>query len=299
MRNLFATSPAVGTALRNGIGFLREKKAPEPEISAERLLEWVLGKTRVELYLEAEKKISDSAQEQFSALLEKRAAHYPLQYLLGTAEFRTISLEVGEGCLIPRPETELLVEDVFVRMERKNEKLHVLDIGTGSGNIAISLAKERPEWTIVGTDISPEALRYARKNAKTNGVSARISFEEYDLFSPASKFDAVVSNPPYLSSRDFLNLQKEVTFEPRAALDGGEDGFKFYRRIIPSAEKFLKKGGMIFFEMGIGQAEAVSAELKANGFGEIEILKDYNGIERVISAKYRNRPKDTIGPVPN
>ncbi len=343
MGALFAAPPAIDV-LENGVGFLKERNVPEAEISAERLLERVFGKTRAELYMEPEKKVSNSELEQFFALLKKRAARYPLQYLLKTVEFRNISLEAGEGCLIPRPETELLVEAVLKRagdrdfasgtggsaapaaadrlrhssfdfakgeikglrelpsakpIRRHNSKaLHVLDVGTGSGNIAVSLAVERPGWQVTATDCSEEALKFAYANAQANRVNHRIRFVNCDLWEGIhQKFDLLVSNPPYLSSRDFLNLQKEVAFEPRTALAGGEDGLLFYRRIIRSTNQILKQNGMIFFEIGIGQAQSVSAELKANGFNSIEILKDYSGIDRVISAKLSS-PKSTLFVVP-
>ena len=270
--------------LSEGTQLLKEANVPEPEISAEFLLGLVLKKKRVQLHLEREQHLTDLERKLFFLLLKKRAQRYPLQYLLGTVSFRGHELHVGEGCLIPRPETELMVGAVLNRFGENSGALHVLDIGTGSGNIAVSLALERPDWQVTATDFSEDALRFARINAEMNRVNQRIHFVHSDLFEGLDqKFDALVSNPPYLTARELGSLQKEVTFEPCMALDGGEDGLLFYRRMIGSADQVLKPGGFIFFETGIDQARTVSDELRANRFGSVEILKDYSGIDRIVS----------------
>lgn len=274
--------------LSEGTQLLKEAGVPEPKLSAEFLLGLVLKKKRVQLHLEREQQLTDLERKLFFLLLKKRAERYPLQYLLGTVSFRGHELHVGEGCLIPRPETELLVEAVLNRMGRRDQPLHLLDIGTGSGNIAVSLALESIDWHLTATDFSEDALRFARINAEMNQVHERIHFVHSDLFEGLDqKFAALVSNPPYLTTCELDSLQKEVAHEPHMALDGGEDGLSFYRRIIRLADQVLKPGGLIFFEIGIGQAESVSAELQANGFSEIKIVKDYSGIDRIISGRFK------------
>ncbi len=289
----------VSACLKKGIQFLESAGVPEPEISASELLSNVLKRPKFSLYLESEI-VGDLHESEFENLLVKRASRYPLQYLLRTVPFRNVLLEVGEGCLIPRPETEILVDVVMNRLvgappcgrplDRNmgghvGPPLHILDVGTGSGNIAISLAQENPNWQIVATDISEEALRYAGLNAERNQVASQIRFVQTNLLGGLGEFfDVLVSNPPYLRASDFDNLQPEIAFEPRMALDGKENGLHFFKEIIQNARKVLKPGGFIFFETGMGQADTVAGILKVNGFEAIQISKDHSGIERIVSA---------------
>ena len=283
-------SQTISACLKKGVQFLRSAGVPEAAISAKELLSHVLKRPRLSLDLDSETQIDSQREDEFESLLAKRATRYPLQYLVRTVGFRDALLEVGEGCLIPRPETEVLVDAALCELGRASERVNLLDVGTGSGNVAVSLAKERPNWLVTATDISPDALRYAKLNADRNGVHGQIHFVQTDLWQGVDNcfFDAIVSNPPYLTRLELTQLQPEVVFEPSAALDGGTDGLLFYKRIIQNAKSVLKLGGFVFFEMGMGQPPSISKILEANYFGSIRILQDASGIERIISARLVN-----------
>ena len=270
--------------LKRGTQFLKSAGVPEAALSAELLLSHLLQAPRFSLHLDSDRAVEGPLVEKFETLLGKRAGRYPIQYLVREVGFRNVSLEVGEGCLIPRPETETLVQVVLERIGNIQEELNLLDIGTGSGNIAVSIAKERP-WKVTATDVSQKALYYGRKNADRNQVADQISFVETDLCKGLEfgRFDAIISNPPYLSHHELALLQPEVGFEPLLALRGGEDGLYFFRRIAAEAVLVLKKNGFIFFEVGIGQTEAVRKVLETHGFHSIEISKDDAGIDRIVS----------------
>lgn len=225
----------------------------------------------------------------------------PVQYVMGSARFCGLDIIVNEDVLIPRPETELLVDTAakIVRDETKNEgQVRMLDLCTGSGCIAIALAlkfragltKDVIDCKMVASDISSGALDIARMNACRHGVSDRIRFINSDLFEDIyDKFDIIVSNPPYIAAFEFDTLQKEVLKEPKVALDGGEDGLDLYRRVVQSAPDYLRAGGHIVFEIGFGQAGEVRAILEAGKrFRVLSIEKDFNGIDRVVTAKWIN-----------
>ena len=281
----------VSVCLKRGIKILEAARVPESKISAEELLCHVLKKSRLSLHLEPEELVHPSEHKQFQELLASRSKRFPLQYLLETIPFRSAILEVGPGCLIPRPETEILVEVVLRELSLKAEgaekKLHLLDVGTGSGNIAVGLTQERINWFVIATDISTEALQYAEWNAVRNGVSDQIRLVRANLWRDLepNSIDAVVSNPPYLNGDDLRKLQPEIAFEPREALDGGRDGLNFYRRIIPRAQDILKPGGFVFFEVGEGQAEAVSDLLVQSEFQDIHTERDDAMIKRIVWAR--------------
>lgn len=240
--------------------------------------------------------------------------HTPIQYIIGRTEFCGLPFSVDERVLIPRPETEMLVEavaDLADSWAHAAGALNILDLCTGSGNIAIALmarlsapltqagsggpgragtlTKRVTNCTMSASDISEEALEAARCNAGRNGLSGKIRFIRSDLFSDLDgRFDIIVSNPPYIARNEFATLQKEVLMEPRIALDGGEDGLDFYRRIIPAARSRLNNGGYIFMEVGYAQAGAVAGILSANLFNSIEVKKDFNGIDRMVSGRWIN-----------
>jgi len=220
----------------------------------------------------------------------------PVQYIIGKTEFCGLDLVVNEDVLIPRPETELLVDiaiDIF-NAERKNRQnaernLRILDLGTGSGNIAIALTKRVSDCKMVASDISPRALEVARLNAKRHGIGDRIEFIESDLFEDIEgKFDIIVSNPPYIANIEFETLQKEVLMEPRVALSGGEDGIDFYRKIISQAPAHLTGGGALLMEMGYGQKSAIIDIIKKNGMRPEEVRIDHNLIDRAVVARWIN-----------
>ena len=237
----------------------------------------VMGINRSKLASVSE--ISDYEEMQARRILKKRIKGIPLDQIFGYTNFYGLDFYINREVLIPRPETELLCEEI---MKILREGLKGLDIGTGSGSIAITLSKLK-NMDMLASDISAKALRVARKNNKLLGAS--VKFIKSDLFKKIDgKFDFIVSNPPYIKTADIDNLQTEVRdHEPHLALDGKEDGLYFYREIIKSAPKYLKKGGMIFFELGALQSEMVRNMLEEN-FTDIKIKKDYNRIDRIIYA---------------
>lgn len=212
--------------------------------------------------------------------IAKRQKHIPLQYITGHREFMGLDFLVNENVLIPRFDTELLVEEVC----RYSRGKRVLDVCTGSGCIAVSVAVLGGAKKVDALDISAAALKLAEENAKR--LQADVAFYESDLFAGIEgKYDCIVSNPPYIESGEIENLAAEVAgFEPRLALDGGEDGLDFYRRIIGQAKKHLPAGGMLFFEIGYNQGEAVLELLRSNGYGRKSLKKDFAGLDRVVSA---------------
>lgn len=262
---------------------------------AEILLASLLGVNRVELYI-CDFEITPGIVNRFNGLVKDRAAGRPLQYLIGKTGFMGFELVVAPGVFIPRPETEILVEealDIIKSIRHPPSAIRevlILDLCTGSGNIAIALTKFLTDCKIIASDISRKALSVAGKNARLNRCGEKIEFVLSDLFAdlPGRKFDIIVSNPPYVASPEIGGLQKEIAFEPPLALDGGGDGLDFYRRIIKGAGDFLVQGGLIALEIGIGQAEAVKALLEDSGFINIKFIKDYNYITRIATAQWIN-----------
>ena len=276
--------------LRRAADHLKNHHISEPRASAELLLGHVLGLDRLSLYLNAERPLEAGELDCFSQCLERRLRGEPVQYITGTQEFWSLALAVTPAVLIPRPETELLVEALldFAR-ETGAEQMRLMDTGTGSGAIAIAAARELPEAVVVAGDFSLAALEVARENARRHQVSGRILFLCTDLFRGLGRtlFDAVVANPPYVKSSDFSLLPREIRdYEPRHALDGGEDGLQTIRAIIDQAPNFLRSGGILALEMGAGQAEAVGALVaRSNRYRVRYILKDYSAIDRVLVAQ--------------
>jgi len=218
---------------------------------------------------------NDPKLKEFRSRKEK---HEPLAYITGYQPFFGLKIFVNQNVLIPRPETELLVEAVTNFCSNIDSRISILDIGTGSGAIAVSLAKNIPHTKIIATDISIRALNIAQKNAEYNNVLSQIKFMQGDLFSPVSgkKFDVIVSNPPYIPTNEIKTLQPEVKdFEPRAALDGGDDGLDVIRRIASEAKNYLNPKGYLIFEFGFGQSAEIKKLLKKNGYSNIRILNDY------------------------
>ncbi|MFH0762678.1 MAG: peptide chain release factor N(5)-glutamine methyltransferase [Candidatus Omnitrophota bacterium] len=259
----------------------------------------VLKCGRLSLYLNKKSLLNRDECARISLALKRRARGEPLQYILGKSEFMGLTFKVAPEVLIPRPETEILVETALrvagSRASVQARKLKILDIGTGSGCVAVSLAKFLPEAEIYASDISAEALEVAKENASLNNVN--IEFIQSDLFSsrglstvPACRtgrdYGLIVSNPPYIPSAEIAKLQPEIQYEPRAALDGGADGASFFRRIIRGSLDNLCAGGFLIMEMGFNQAPEVGKIFqKYPDFEIIEVAKDYSGIERVIVAK--------------
>ncbi|GFO59068.1 release factor glutamine methyltransferase [Geomonas silvestris] len=265
-------------------GYLAEKGVENPRLEAEWLLCEALSLDRVGLYLNFDKPLSDAELAVYKAMVVRRAKREPLQYILGTQEFMGLEFQVTPAVLIPRHDTEVLVSEAIRRAAGVKT---LLDIGTGSGCVAIVLAKELPEAEVATVDISPEAIEVARGNAERNAAS--VHFFQGSLFEPFAgrRFDMIVSNPPYIRKDELDTLQPEVRgFEPMSALDGGADGLDFYRAIVAGAPEHLNPGGRLLFEVGAGQAPDVLALLQQGGFAaETFTAADPAGIERVVGGR--------------
>lgn len=264
-------------------------------LDAETLLAHALALDRAQLLARLTSPISPIQREVFQRLIERRIRREPLAYITGKREFWSRDFSVTPDVLIPRPETELLVETtlqlaVQSRTSNLHLPIHILDIGTGSGCIAITLVKELPSAELWAVDLSPAALTIALDNAQRHDVGKRLHFLRSDLFSSINedlRFDIIVSNPPYIAQRDFTALQPEVrNWEPRAALDGGKDGLTFYRRLVSESPRRLRSGGWLIMEIGAGQCSAVMRLVQAqSNFRESFCVQDYAGFDRVISAR--------------
>lgn len=268
--------------------YLSEKGIDSARMNAELLLAEILGCKRLELYLKFDKPLSEDEVVKYRIFLSRRSKGEPLQYILGKVEFFGMEFIVNENVLIPRQETEILVE-IITEKYKTSSNLNVLDIGTGSGIISICLAKHLPDSTIYATDISENALKTAKLNADKNSVS-NITFFKNDIlnqeFDIKTEFDIIVSNPPYVSLEEYSTLQKEiVNYEPKEAVTDNSDGYTFYKRISSLAGKILKPSGELFFETGQGQAENVKNIMIKNNFINTYLIKDYLGIERVVAGQ--------------
>jgi release factor glutamine methyltransferase len=274
--------------------FLEQHHISESRSNAERLLQHLLGWDRSTMFLRWNESFPENQRAQWNRLLERKAAGEPVQYLIGEQEFYGLPFEVNEAVLIPRSETEILVEAIIKEGRRiwpdiKARPL-VADIGTGSGAIPVAIAIQCPNWRVYTSDISLSATEVARRNAKRNGVDGRISFYHGDLLEPfiaeQTEIDILVSNPPYIPSGDIVNLQPEVRqYEPRTALDGGEDGLVLYRRMSEQIQRLPQLPRIAGFEVGIGQAGKVAGMLREAGYGEeVRILPDWAGIDRHVIA---------------
>ncbi|MFH1904769.1 MAG: peptide chain release factor N(5)-glutamine methyltransferase [bacterium] len=270
--------------------YLARHKIPSPRLDAEVLLSYLLKKERIFLYLNWDSILKEDTLDIFRKLVLKRSKHVPIAYLIGHKEFMSIDFEVNKKVLIPRPETETLIEATLKKMAlQPNREWVAIDMGTGCGNIAVALAKSR-NVRIYASDISEDALSISKKNAKKNKVEKSIRFFCGDLFESfnglnlAEEIDFVVSNPPYVSSADFEKLSIDVKqYEPRIALDGGTDGIDFYPELVKGAEEFLKPHGFLIMEIGYGQVEEIKKLISSRDtFFAPEIVRDYGGIERVI-----------------
>lgn len=282
----------IGRLLREGAEKLLEADIPTPGLDAEVLLYNLLSVERIYLHMYREKEVSEEIQKKFWIGIEKRAKHMPIQYIVNRQEFMGLDFWIEEGILIPRADTEILVEKVMDIYESNYYplKVKIIDIGTGSGAIAVSLAKYIDNCSIAAIDICPDALRVAAKNADFHKVNDKITFYLGNLLDPVDRkeeygtYNFVISNPPYIPERVIDTLDGGVKgYEPHLALDGGIDGLNFYRKITVKAKKFFKKdGGYLVFEIGHDQGKDVSEILEINGFKNIEVLQDLAGLDRVI-----------------
>ena len=265
-----------------GMQKLKEAEIGEAQLDARLLLEEVCGTDHNTLLCHGDREVSEAEEEQYRRALEQRAVHVPLQHLLGYQDFMGLRFQVNEHVLIPRQDTEILVEEA---MRYLHDGMRILDLCTGSGCILLSLLHYSNDCEGTGVDISKEALQVAALNAELLGIKA--DFLKSDLYEKVTgKFDLLVSNPQYIERKVIPTLMEEVReYDPYIALDGGEDGLDFYRRIIGGAQNYLKRGGQILMEIGSGQAQAVSELLREAGFKEIDVCRDFAGLDRVVSGR--------------
>lgn len=267
----------------------RAKGIDSPRLDAEVLLGWATGKTRIQLVIESKSELNGEGLARFREAVKRRRTHEPVAYVLGQREFFGRVFKVDKRVLVPRPDTEALVEVVLERTRHLSMCMRALDLCTGSGCVGITLARERPTTQIVMTDVSADALTVARENALRLGAYNLASFQG-DLFAalnPNLRFDVIASNPPYIASAEIPTLMADVRdFEPKLALDGGRDGLDLVRRIVKEAPAHLEKNGIVALEIGYDEAERTRAIFSEHGFADIETKRDYGKIERVVSARW-------------
>ena len=279
----------IAEAIQKAAGRLAAHKVPDARRDAELLLCHALGKDRAWLLIHMQDQLDDQGRRVYERDIDRRSVREPLQYITGIQEFWGLPFKVTPAVLIPRPETELVVESAIKAAERSAAPV-IIDLCTGSGCIAISLAKELPRARIFATDRSEDALEIARQNARQNSVAERVRFLEGDLFGPLEEMDLrmgvdiIVTNPPYIRSEELPTLQPEVRdFEPEMALIAGVTGTEIAERIISAAHNYLRSGGSLIMEMGMGQTDAIRKIIAdTNRYRKPEVLKDLAGIERVI-----------------
>ncbi len=274
-------------AYLRGREILTEAGVPEAEQNARILLEYVCGTDRQAMLLAPERVLSSAEEEQYRQVIERRAQRIPLQHITGTQFFMGLEFAVDSRVLVPRPDTEILVEEV---LKDGAAGARILDLCTGSGCILLSILKYSNSAVGIGADLSADALQVARGNAQKLQIAA--DFYEGDLFAAlpqaAAGFDIIVSNPPYIESAEIATLMPEVReHDPRMALDGGADGLDFYRRIADGAPEYFAAEGRLYLEIGSTQAPAVEALLRKRGFDDVHTVKDYAGLDRVVCGTYR------------
>lgn len=281
---------------RAAADYMAERGIENARLEAELLLASVLGLTRLELYLHHDRPLVEAEKEEFRRLVRRRVKREPLQYILGEVQFRELRLHVDPRVLIPRPETEVLVGEVLAWASKKVgsaagwDGLTAVDIGTGSGAIALSLAKEGPFARVVATDVSADALEVARENAEGNGLADRVEFRQgslWDALEEGERFDVIVSNPPYVAESERGALQPEVAeWEPPEALFAPGGGLSVLAALVDGAPEHLRPGGLLAVEIGLGQAQRVVERIESRGaYGTPRVVKDLAGRERVILAE--------------
>ncbi|MFO1446712.1 MAG: peptide chain release factor N(5)-glutamine methyltransferase [Opitutaceae bacterium] len=277
--------------------FLAGKRVENPRLSAETLVGHALGLRRMQLYVQFERLLSEAELEKIRPLVRRRAAREPLQYILGETEFCGLTLKCDRRALIPRPETEYLIELIQQRFAPTGPA-RVLDLGTGTGAVALGLARTLPTVEVVAVDASPEALALARENTERAGLSERVRLIESDWFGsiePGLTFDLIVSNPPYLTTQEVAETQPEVReFEPQRALGSGADGLNDLRRIIDGAPSWLTSGGLLALETGIGHHAALAELAKKTGWAGFESKPDLTGRDRYVFLR-RTLPAVVVG----
>jgi release factor glutamine methyltransferase len=288
--------------MKSAMEHLQRKGFEDARLNVELLLAHALEIQRIQLYLNFDKPLSPEELKQFRTLYERRLKREPVQYIIGSTNFMGLHFTVDSRVLIPRPETETLVEQTVLISQRypSNEPIQVLDVGTGSGNIAISLVKYIKHAHVTAIDISKEALIVAEENARMHSVDSQIQFLLIDVFDRTEElfrkqFDLLVSNPPYVPKDEWEQLQMEVReYEPSVAVTDGTDGFKFFHRLIGIIPDILKPGGGVMLEVGFNQAEKVARELIHAGIDQLQITDDLQGIPRVVSGIWTGLPSNLM-----
>jgi release factor glutamine methyltransferase len=277
----------IRAALRRAARNLNASGSPSPRLDAEVLLMRFLRMDRLQFSMQPERELAVEEAAGFTRWVERRSLGEPVAYIIGEKEFWSLRFEVSREVLIPRPETECLIEEVLRFYRPPGEGLRVLDIGTGSGAIGVVLARELHAARVAATDVSPGAIAVARRNANIHGVADRMEFFQGDLFAAVSgDFDIICSNPPYIPEDEYVVLPAAIrNFEPREALIAGPDCLDFHRRIIREGAHRLKAEGRIFLEIGEKQRDRVAALFRGGGYNDISFRKDYGGIDRVVSAR--------------
>ena len=275
--------PIIADTLKQASQQLRRADVPNDLLDAQTLLAHALGKDRTYLIINFNETLTDDLLATYQALIDRRAAGEPLQYIVGHQEFYGLEFEVTPAVLIPRPETELIVEET-IRLAASLAEPAIIDVGTGSGCIAVTLARELETARVMATDISAAALQVARRNAQKHGLSDRVQFLATDLLNGvAVKADFILSNPPYIAPHEIPTLQREVRdWEPHTALTDFSDGLQFYRRLLTEAPAHLKPKGYLIMEMGYQQAETIKALVDRTVWSEPKALRDLQGIERTL-----------------
>ena len=282
----------IQTLLQKATTFFEEKSIGEPKLSAEHLMAHALGVKRLQMFLRFDQPLRDDELERFRAMVRRRLKHEPVQYIVGTTEFYGLEFTVSPAVLIPRPETEHLI-DTFLDLKKSEllrPDLRLLDIGAGSGAIAVTLAVHMPELRITASDLNDDILAVARENAVRHGVEDRVQFLRHDILKDApagtgAPFDIVVSNPPYIPVAEVAELQPEIReHEPLEATTDGADGLRYYRRIADIVTDLIHDGGLLAVEIGHGQSAEVKRLFADAGLRDISVRQDYAGIDRVITA---------------
>ncbi len=273
--------------------YLTKNQVDAPRLSAEMLLSHVLSMKRIELYAQFDRAVEKESLDRLHDLVKRASQHEPVAYLIGRAEFYSLEMEVTRDCLIPRPETELLVQRAIELLRKRDGSQHVCDLCTGCGCIAIAVAKNCPTAHVVATDISDQALAVAARNVEKHGLGERIELLCGDLFDPivphldATSWDLIVCNPPYVSTAEYEALDRNVKdYEPKTALLAGEDGLDIYRRIVEKIDRFLKPDGALLLEIGYAQGPAIRDLLEQTDlFSDIKVEKDHQNNDRVVTAR--------------
>ena len=273
--------------LQSTTAYFQKRHIENPRLNAEHLLAHVLGRKRIELYLEFERTLLESELTPLREMVRRRGAREPLQHLLGTVEFYGRTFSCDKRALVPRPETEQLVELLISRFKSEISHSRMIDVGTGSGVIALSLAAEFPEAEVVGADISETALMLARENAERLGLADRVRFQRSNLLENVQPgFDLIAANLPYVSTEHRRNLSREVLHDPEVSVFAGVCGDELLQELIARAPSWLQPGGILALEIGIGQSEALILALAEKNYRDIFNEKDYSGVTRFLFARY-------------